>query len=81
MNAGRGKLTTPEVVAAARAAIASWRRDPGQPVDCPVCGTSGVVLSDRSARPVTEWYQFQCKTCGLDEALAIPMGSSPVRLD
>ncbi len=81
MSGNPRKLSTRVVMAAARAAVASWRQEPGQPVDCPVCGSSGVVISDRSARPVTEWYQFQCKTCGLDEALAIPMGSSPVRLD
>jgi hypothetical protein len=61
---------------AARAAILTWRVDPGGAPACPLCGTSGLAVSDHSARPHTEWYRLVCRTCGLDQMLAVPLGAA-----
>ncbi|KAB2918436.1 MAG: hypothetical protein F9K29_07630 [Hyphomicrobiaceae bacterium] len=54
--------------------IAAWRVDPARPVACPLCGTEGLKIIDRSARPYAEWYALSCSACGLDETLHIPLG-------
>jgi hypothetical protein len=59
----------------ALAVIARWRTDAEALLDCPRCGTAGLLLSDRSARPIAEWYQLSCLGCGLDETIHIPLGS------
>jgi hypothetical protein len=53
--------------------IAAWRVDPGAPRNCPVCATPGLEIIDRSARPYSEWYVLNCRACGLDTTLHIPM--------
>ncbi|WP_291159588.1 hypothetical protein [Hyphomicrobium sp.] len=53
--------------------IARWRADPGAVQGCPVCGTPGVEIIDRSARPYSEWYVLKCAACGLDASLHIPL--------
>jgi hypothetical protein len=61
--------------------IADWRRDPARPVACPVCQHPGLRIIDRSARPHTEWYALSCPACGLNETLAVALGSTPPSLD
>ena len=59
-----------------------WEADPNsKALPCPRCATTGVEIVDRSARPVAEWYAFNCKSCGLDDALSIPMTMHSNRLD
>lgn len=67
----------PDRVKAAMKAIWAWRADTNKPVACPVCGTDGLVIVDRSARPHTEWYSLTCPACGLEHVLHIPM-SAPI---
>ncbi len=54
--------------------IAAWQQQPNAPVACPHCGTSGLAIIDRSARPYAEWYAVSCAACGLDETIHIPLG-------
>ncbi len=64
-------------MSAAIATIRAWRADPeGAAGACPVCGTTGLVITDCSARPHAEWYRLQCAACGLEEMLNIPLGTS-----
>ncbi|MDX2290428.1 MAG: hypothetical protein NW217_16630 [Hyphomicrobiaceae bacterium] len=67
------KLAAPDTVATAVRTIRAWQQAPGSVHDCPVCGAPAVQIVDRSARPYMEWYQFTCTTCGLDEAVNIPL--------
>lgn len=64
---------TADELKAALIAIAAWRSDPEAPVACPRCGTLGLALADRSARPYAEWYQLACPGCGLEETIHIPL--------
>ena len=57
----------------ALAAIQAWRQTPARPQPCPVCGISGLAITDRSARPRAEWYVLACAACGLDHTLHLPM--------
>lgn len=66
---------------AAHFVVNEWRDDPRQPLPCPRCGATGIEIEDRSARPHTEWYAITCPSCGLDEALAIALGTRPPSLD
>jgi hypothetical protein len=54
--------------------VTAWRADAGAPADCPACGSAGLAIIDRSARPYAEWYALSCAACGLDETLHIPLG-------
>jgi predicted RNA-binding Zn-ribbon protein involved in translation (DUF1610 family) len=63
----------PESLSAALDSIHAWRADPHAPRNCPNCGAPGVEIIDRSARPYTEWYVLNCRACGLDATLHIPM--------
>ncbi len=59
-----------------------WEVTPNsKTLPCPRCATTGVAVCDRSTRPVAEWYAFECETCGLDDALNIPMTIHSNRLD
>jgi hypothetical protein len=61
--------------------VAAWRGDPAAPVPCPACGTPGLAIVDRSARPHAEWYALACPACGLDETLHIPLGAAVPTVD
>jgi hypothetical protein len=52
--------------------FASWRRAPETPVACPDCSGT-LTVTDRSARPYAEWYNFKCTACGFDQTMHIPM--------
>jgi hypothetical protein len=53
--------------------IAVWRQDPASQVQCPACSTSGLSITDQSARPFVEWYALSCRACGLSEILQLVM--------
>ncbi len=53
----------PEKTAAALALINGWQREPAKAVACPVCGVAGVRIVDRSSRPYTAWFGFECDAC------------------
>jgi predicted RNA-binding Zn-ribbon protein involved in translation (DUF1610 family) len=72
---------TAEQVTEAMRRVAAWRAEPGTPVACPACGTPGLGVVDRSARPHAEWYALTCPACGLDETLHIPLGAAVPMLD
>ncbi len=55
------------------AAIALSRTNPDLAIACPVCGTSGIKITDHSARPLVEWYALKCGACGLDATVHVPM--------
>ena len=63
----------PERLRHAMTAIALWRTNVDTAVACPVCGFSGVKISDHSARPYAEWYALRCEACGLDATIHVPM--------
>jgi len=54
--------------------IALSRADPDRAPVCPRCGTAGLIVTDRSARPYAEWYHLACSSCGLDDTIHIPLG-------
>jgi predicted RNA-binding Zn-ribbon protein involved in translation (DUF1610 family) len=68
---------TPDEQREAIRRIAAWRTEPARPVACPACGTPGLEIVDRSARPHAEWYALSCPACGLAETLHIPLGAAP----
>jgi transcription elongation factor Elf1 len=72
---------TDQEMRAAHAVVSAWRNASEQVLACPRCGAEGIAVEDRSARPHMEWYAINCAACGLDEALAIPLGSPPPSLD
>ncbi|HEY1246881.1 MAG TPA: hypothetical protein VGF29_18815 [Hyphomicrobiaceae bacterium] len=72
---------TPEQQMEATRRIAAWRVEPGRAVACPACGTEGLQIVDRSARPHAEWYALACAACGLNETLHIPLGAVVHSLD
>lgn len=49
-----------------------WRRDPSAPVRCPLCGEP-LAVTDRSARPFAEWFNFHCSSCDFDHTFHIPL--------
>lgn len=61
-------------VASALATLALWRGNPDAEAACPKCGAVGLSIVDRSARPHAEWYHLECKGCGLEETIHIPLG-------
>lgn len=71
------QLAKPEVMAKAVRCVAQWRANPqdGLQLECPVCGAQGLSVADQSARPITEWYRLSCRSCGLNEAVAIPLAA------
>lgn len=71
----------PEKLREAMARTATWRSDPRRAVACPVCGTDGLRIIDRSARPHAEWYALSCPSCGLDHTLHIPLSAPIACLD
>ena len=85
MNQGIRRLTSPEAPSAARRAITQWQAgggsEPSRDIACPLCGAAGLSVIDRSARPHSEWYALNCTACGLDEAIAIPLGAAIPRHD
>ena len=58
--------------------VTQWRADPSVAVACPVCEAAGLTIIDRSTRPYAEWYALDCKSCGLNETLNVPM-SAPIQ--
>ena len=52
--------------------FAAWRRDRTAQVACPACSTC-LTVTDRSARPYAEWYNFNCAGCGFDHTIHIPL--------
>lgn len=68
-------LHDPAVLRSVIETITAWRNDPESAArTCPDCGDDGLVLTDCSARPHTEWYRLQCAACGFDEMVSIPLG-------
>ncbi len=67
------KVSTAAMIESTMSCLKDWRRDPKGKHDCPNCGTPGVVITDRSTRPMAEWYHFHCDACGLDDSLCIPV--------
>jgi hypothetical protein len=67
---------TRETLDAALAAITAWRAVPEVAPVCPLCGAGGLAISDHSARPHSEWYHLVCRSCGLDQMLAVPLGAA-----
>ena len=63
----------PERLGKALAAIALWRTNGDQAVLCPMCGVSGLKITDHSARPYAEWYALLCGACGLDATVHVPL--------
>jgi len=55
------------------ALVSAWRREPEKARHCPVCQAGGLEIEDRSIRPHVEWYQINCRVCGLKETVQIPM--------
>ncbi|HMN37374.1 MAG TPA: hypothetical protein PKD49_06645 [Hyphomicrobium sp.] len=62
-------------LAVALKAVRSWRARLEGVLSCPVCGVTGLVVTDCSSRPHAEWYRLQCAACGLEEVLNIPLGA------
>ena len=52
--------------------ISAWKNDPSAQLACPRCGTGGLKVEDRSARPYAEWFQLDCEACNLDVAVHLP---------
>ncbi len=69
------KLSTPELMGEAMGRLRTWQADGKAALSCPTCGAPGLKIKDRSARPHSEWYEFKCAACGLDDAIHIPMAS------
>jgi hypothetical protein len=65
----------PDKMPLALARIAAWRQRPDDPISCPACEASGLVILDQSARPHAEWYALKCAACGLDATIHLPMAS------
>lgn len=61
--------------------VAEWRSGGQTCVKCPGCEAAGLAITDRSARPHTEWYHLKCVACGLDTTIGVPLGSRPPTLD
>lgn len=84
MNQTGRRLTSPDALSAARRAVTRWQACGGAStpeIACPLCGAAGLTVTDRSARPHAEWYALNCSACGLDEAIAIPLGAAIPRND
>jgi predicted RNA-binding Zn-ribbon protein involved in translation (DUF1610 family) len=70
-----GPEITSKNMPGALSAIMEWRIAPDLAPACPMCGSAGLAVSDHSARPHAEWYRLVCRTCGLDQMLAVPLGA------
>jgi len=62
-----------DIVSRAMSELRAWHIHPEESRSCPCCGAPGITIVDRSARPHAEWYAFNCTSCGLDDALSIPL--------
>ena len=69
------KITTPALMQAAMDQLRIWQANRDAVLDCPSCGAPGLKIRDRSSRPHAEWYALRCASCGLDDAIYIPMAS------
>ncbi len=67
------KVGTAAMIESTMTCLREWRRNPKGEQRCPNCGAPGLVITDRSSRPMAEWYHFGCAACGLDDSLCIPM--------
>lgn len=67
-------VLSPDELKLSLKAIALRHSDADAALTCPRCGTTGLALVDRSARPHAEWYQVSCGACNLDETIHIPLG-------
>lgn len=77
MSGERIGLLPPSMIREAMAAITAGRQSPHEGTNCPVCGTPGLAIEDRSTRPHAEWYALSCTSCGLDDTIHIPLGPPP----
>ncbi len=64
---------TPDEITRALPRIMAWRIDPDEPVVCPRCEAAGLKVIDRSARPYAEWYALNCRACGMEGTMHIPL--------
>ena len=64
---------TADEMAAALQRIYTWRGAPDDAVACPRCQAVGLTVSDRSARPYSEFYALACPACGMDVTVHIPL--------
>ncbi len=71
MGAIPNRINTPHRARAAMMSIRAWQRGERDELACPICRQNGLQIVDRSARPHTAWFILTCKSCELDEALAI----------
>lgn len=69
----RGRVGDAVLIESTMETLRAWMHHPKGVHNCPNCGAPGVTVIDRSARPMAEWYAFQCKACGLDDALCLPL--------
>ncbi|MEL6298265.1 MAG: hypothetical protein AAFQ45_06820 [Pseudomonadota bacterium] len=74
-------ILTDEKMRKAMRAINAARQGAVDDQRCPDCNAQGLLVEDRSARPHAEWYQLTCSACGFDEAIQIPLGTTPITLD
>lgn len=77
MQESEKKIVTPQTMELAIAAIRAWEGGKRGDLACPICGTSGLGIVDKSARPHMLWYALSCNNCGLDEVVAIPENAYP----
>ena len=66
----------PDKTAAALSAINAWQRDTAKAVSCPMCGSEGLRIVDRSSRPYTAWFGLDCDACGLADHITYPLGGA-----
>ncbi len=72
---GPRKLANADEMRAVLGALRQRSAEAGSPPSCPLCGTAGLTIVDRSARPHAEWYAVSCAACGLDDVISIPMSA------
>lgn len=73
MTTRKIKLQTADLIREAMQQLRVWQTDRKAGLTCPHCNAPGLTIVDRSARPYAEWYSFKCESCGLDDAIQIPM--------
>ena len=81
MGRSKAKMQGNDEVRAAYKLVREWEADMEGVHTCFRCGKPGIKVIDRSARPHAEWYAMSCASCGLDDALNIPMRGHSTRLD